>query len=114
VSPPKREDPQGFTGAGLYTSVSVAVAYDEREQALVDHSLAAMGELVEPAFTNEHGNGVAISRNVLDPVYGDAYYFNAQTGEASVTNPAPGMTSEKGTYLFSFGRAEMPTDCREF
>jgi hypothetical protein len=116
------EDLPGFTGAGLYTSVSVAVdvsdpkldvanglrtvwaslwqlrAYDEREQALVDHGLAAMGVLVEPAFTNERANGVAISRDVLDPIYGDAYYFNAQAGEASVTNPAPGVTSEQGTY----------------
>ena len=116
------EDLPGFTGAGLYTSVSVAAdvgdpkldvadglrtvwaslwqlrAYDEREQALVDHELAAMGVLVEPAFTNERANGMAISRDVLDPIYGDAYYFNAQAGEASVTNPAPGVTSEQGTY----------------
>ncbi|MEA2697934.1 MAG: hypothetical protein QOI66_2205, partial [Myxococcales bacterium] len=32
------------------------------------------------------------------PIYGDAYYFNAQAGEASVTNPAPGVTSEQGLY----------------
>ncbi|MEO8213818.1 MAG: PEP/pyruvate-binding domain-containing protein [Myxococcales bacterium] len=116
------EDLPGFTGAGLYTSVSAAVgdpdpdldvgqglrtvwaslwqprAFDEREQALVDHTTAAMGVLVEPAFTNERANGVAVSRNVLDPIYGDAYYFNAQAGEASVTNPAPGVTSEQGTF----------------
>jgi len=116
------EDLPGFTGAGLYTSVSVAVddpdpdldvanglrtvwaslwtprAYDEREEALVDHASAAMGVLIEPAFPNERANGVAISRNILDPIYGDASYFNAQAGEASVTNPAPGVTSEQGTY----------------
>jgi hypothetical protein len=116
------EDLPGFTGAGLYTSVSAAVgdpdpdldvgqalrtvwaslwqprAFDEREQALVDHTRAAMGVLIEPAFTNERANGVAVSRNVLDPIYGDAFYFNAQAGEASVTNPAPGVTSEQGTF----------------
>ena len=116
------EDLPGFTGAGLYTSVSVAVddpdpdldvatglrtvwaslwsprAFDERESALVDHAAAAMGVLIEPAFTNERANGVAISRNILDPIYGDASYFNAQAGEASVTNPAPGVTSEQGTF----------------
>ncbi len=114
------EDLPGFTGAGLYTSVSAAVddpeldvatglrtewaslwtprAYDERELALVDHTAAAMGVLVEPAFTNERANGVAISRNILDPIYGDASYFNAQAGEASVTNPAPGVTSEQGVF----------------
>lgn len=118
------EDLPGFTGAGLYTSVSVAVddphrdlaeglktvwaslwqprAYDERELALVDHARAAMGVLIEPAFTNERANGVAVSRNVLDPIYGDAYYFNAQAGEASVTNPAPGVTSEQGTFQATF------------
>jgi len=116
------EDLPGFTGAGLYTSVSAAVedpdpdldvaaglrtvwaslwtprAYDEREEALVDHAASAMGVLIEPAFTNERANGVAISRNILDPIYGDASYFNAQAGEASVTNPAPGVTSEQGTF----------------
>jgi hypothetical protein len=117
------EDLPGFTGAGLYTSVSAALdggaeaeletgiktvwsslwlprGYDERELARVDHTAAAMGVLVQPAFPDETANGVAISRNVLDPIYGDAYYFNAQAGEASVTNPAPGVTSEQGVYEF--------------
>jgi hypothetical protein len=114
------EDLPGFNGAGLYISVSVAAgdpqrkiddglrtvwaslwtprAYDERELGRVDHAFTAMGVLVHPAFLDERANGVAISRNVLDPIYGDAYYWNAQAGEASVTNPAPGVTSEQGLY----------------
>ncbi|HXI56160.1 MAG TPA: PEP/pyruvate-binding domain-containing protein [Polyangia bacterium] len=114
------EDLPGFNGAGLYTSVSVAIgdpkrkiedglrtvwaslwesrAYDERQLSRVDHAFAGMGVLVHEAFLDERANGVAISRNVLDPIYGDAYYFNAQAGEASVTNPAPGVTSEQGLY----------------
>ncbi|MBC8132540.1 MAG: hypothetical protein H7X95_06130 [Deltaproteobacteria bacterium] len=82
----------------MWASLWQPRAFDEREQALIDHTRTAMGILVEPAFTNERANGVAISRNVLDPIYGDAYYFNAQGGEASVTNPAPGVTSEQGTF----------------
>jgi hypothetical protein len=114
------EDLPGFTGAGLYSSLSVALgdperdvetglktvwsslwlprAYDEREMARVDHFKTAMGVLVHAAYPNESANGVAISRNVLDPIYGDAFYFNAQAGEASVTNPAPGVVSEQGIY----------------
>jgi hypothetical protein len=94
-------DPKLDVASGLRTvwaSLWTPRAYDEREQALVDHAAAAMGVLVEPAFTNERANGVAISRNILDPIYGDASYFNAQAGEASVTNPAPGVTSEQGTF----------------
>jgi hypothetical protein len=119
------EDLPGFTGAGLYTSLSVDLddperdvetglktvwaslwlprAYDERELVRIDHLRTAMGVLVHTAFLAERANGVAISRNVLDPIYGDAYYFNAQVGEASVTNPAPGVVSEQGVY--QFGRA---------
>ena len=46
----------------------------------------------------ERANGVCVSRNIFDPVRGDAHYVNAQTGEASVTNPAPGVTSEQLVY----------------
>lgn len=110
------EDLPGFNGAGLYTSTSAEIgdperpadlairtvwaslfnprAYDERELARVDHDQVAMGVLVHEAFPSEAANGVAVSRNVLDPIRGDIYYINSQAGEAAVTNPAPGVTTE--------------------
>lgn len=114
------EDLPGFNGAGLYESVSAelgdesrlvedalrtvwasvmsARAYDERQLALIDHEAVSMGVLVHPAFPEEQVNGVGVSRNVLDPIRGDMYYLNVQAGEASVTNPAPGVITEELTY----------------
>jgi hypothetical protein len=118
------EDLPGFNGAGLYTSVSAelgddarrvddalrgvwaslynARAYDERLYALIDERSVGMGVLVHSAFLGERANGVAVSRNVLDPTRGDIYYLNAQAGEASVTNPAPGVTTEQ--LIYRWGR----------
>jgi hypothetical protein len=114
------EDLAGFNGAGLYTSTSAAIgdpdrsvenalrtvwaslynarAYDERELARIDHANVAMGVLIHEAFLGEAANGVAISRNVLNPIRSDIYYMNAQIGEASVTNPAPGVVTEQFVY----------------
>jgi hypothetical protein len=114
------EDLPGFNGAGLYTSASAEFgnpelsvedalrtvwaslyntrAYDERELARIDHNAVAMGVLVHQAFLAERANGVAISRNLLDPIRSDIYYMNAQIGEASVTNPAPGVTTDQFVY----------------
>ena len=114
------EDLPGFNGAGLYTSTSVELddpersveaglrlvwsslynlrAYDERELARIDPESVAMGVLVHDAFLSERANGVAVSRNVLDPTRADIYYMNAQVGEASVTNPAPGASTEQFIY----------------
>jgi hypothetical protein len=113
------EDLPNFSGAGLYTSVGAELgddkrrvedalrivwaslwnprAYDEREFVNIEHRKAAMGVLVHPAFESEEANGVGVSRNLLDPVRGDLHYINAQRGEASVTNPAPGTTTEQLT-----------------
>ena len=118
------EDLPGFNGAGLYTSVAAelgddsrrvddalrtvwaslynARAYDERSYAHVDESSVAMGVLVHPAFADEQANGVAVSRNLLEPTRGDIYYLNAQVGEASVTNPAPGVATEQ--LIYRWGR----------
>ena len=114
------EDLAGFNGAGLYDSegldpdetpgkVEAAVrkvwasvyttrAYDERTYYNVDQRAVAMGVLVHPAYESERVNGVAVSRDVLDPTRGDRYYVNAQVGEALVTNPAPGVASDQFTY----------------
>jgi hypothetical protein len=111
------EDLAGFNGAGLYTSRGVdpedldaelgpGIAsvwaslfndrgYAEREYYNVDQAKVAMAVLVHPAFPSERANGVAISRNVLEPREAENYYINAQVGEALVTNPAPGVTSEE-------------------
>lgn len=111
------EDLPDFNGAGLYTSQSGELdsegrsieeairtvwaslwntrAYDERDVAHVDQDSVAMGVLIHPAFRTERANGVAISRNVLDPIRGDEHYLNLQAGEASVTNPAPGVVTEQ-------------------
>jgi hypothetical protein len=73
-------------------------AYDERAYARIARDNLAMGILVHPATLSEEGNGVAVSRNVLDPTRGDQYYINAQIGEASVTNPAPAVSTEQLVY----------------
>jgi hypothetical protein len=118
------EDLPGFNGAGLYTSVSAelgddsrpvdvalravwaslynARAYDERAYARIDERSVAMGVLVHGAFLGERANGVAVSRNVLEPTRGDIYYLNAQAGEASVTNPAPGVATDQ--LIYRWGR----------
>lgn len=115
------EDIPGFSGAGLYTSVSGAVgdkdesieaamrtvwaslwntrAYEEREFYHIAQDLVAMAILCHEAFPSEKANGVGISRNVLDPTR-SSYYFNVQYGEAAVTNPAPGIVADEMLYRF--------------
>jgi hypothetical protein len=118
------EDLPAFNGAGLYTSVSAelgdeeralpdglrtvwaslwsARAYDERELARIDQAQVAMGVLVHEAFLSERANAVAISRNLLDPTRSEIHYMNAQIGEASVANPAPGVVTEQLIHHFRF------------
>jgi hypothetical protein len=114
------EDLAGFNGAGLYDSIGLDAdevpdlvedairevwaslfttrAYDERTYYNVDQSLVGMGVLIHPAYPSERVNGVAVSRDVLDPTRGDRFYINAQVGEALVTNPAPGIASDQFTF----------------
>ncbi len=116
------EDLEGFNGAGLYTSESGNLkgdaksieralrtvwaslweqrAYDERSLAGIDHDGVAMGVLVHPRFVGELANGVAMSRNLIDPTRGDQFFINAQIGEASVANPAPGVGTEQIVYTW--------------
>ncbi len=113
------EDLTTFNGAGLHTSTSADIegssstvedalrlvwsslwntrAYDEREFGNVDQPQAAMAVLVHQAW-QEAAQGVAISRNALHATRDSEYYINAQIGEASVTNPAPGTTSDELVY----------------
>ncbi len=114
------EDLPGFSGAGLYTSEGVDVedidtgvedairtvwaslwlqrGFDERDYYGVDQHAVAMAVLVHPAYRSERVNGVAVSRDALEPTRGDRYYINAQLGEALVTNPAPGIESDEITF----------------
>ena len=114
------EDLAEFNGAGLYGSISAKLdsadesveialrtvwaslwnvrAYEERENARVEQSQVAMAVLVHRSFPDERANGVAVGRNVLDITRTDQYYFNSQAGEASVTNPAPGVVTEELIY----------------
>lgn len=116
------EDLEGFNGAGLYTSESANLAkdeqsisdalrtvwaslweqraYDERSLAGIDRTFVAMGVLVHPRFEGERANGVAMSRNLTDPTRADQFFINAQLGEASVANPAPGVGTEQVVYTF--------------
>ncbi|HMA94049.1 MAG TPA: PEP/pyruvate-binding domain-containing protein, partial [Polyangiaceae bacterium] len=114
------EDLPGFNGAGLYSSMSAAIddpdypiddalreiwaslysdrGFDERIQFNIEQQRVAMAVLVHPAYPEERANAVVISRNMDDVTRGDIYTFNAQRGEASVTNPAPGVSSDQFTY----------------
>ncbi len=114
------EDLATFNGAGLHSSTSADIegtsysiedslrlvwsslwntrAYDERVFTNIDQSVAAMGVLVHEAWPSERAQGVAISRNVLHATRESQYYINAQIGEAAVTNPAPGVTSDEIVY----------------
>jgi len=117
------EDLPQFNGAGLYISEGADAeatdkdlangiravwaslwrlrAYDEREYYNIDQSAVAMAVLIHEAFPSEKANGVAISRDILEPTRDDKFYINAQVGEALVTNPAPGVASDEFTYSLS-------------
>jgi hypothetical protein len=110
------EDLPEFNGAGLYESWPGALgddersidrairsvwaslwtprAYDERAFGHIDQRSVGMGVLVHPAFVSERANVIIISRDLLDPTQDATHSMNAQLGEASVANPAPGVTSE--------------------
>ncbi len=108
------EDLVGFSGAGLYDSythrpdeghIAKSVlqvwaslwnerAWDEREFYRVDHLIAAMGVLCHPNQDDELANGVAVTKNIIDPNW-TGYYVNAQLGESLVTNPDPNAIPEE-------------------
>lgn len=117
------EDLDTFNGAGLHTSTGASLAtdaevsldaglrivwaslwneraYDEREAGHLEQTAARMGVLVHERYDGEAAQGVAISRDLLDITRSDIYYINAQHGEASVTNPAPGVTTEQLLYTW--------------
>jgi pyruvate, water dikinase len=117
------EDLEGFTGAGLYTSMSgepgdperpldVAVrtvwasvwsfrAFEERRFRGIDHTAVGMALLVHPSFTDELANGVALTANLFDPSgLEPGYFINVQAGESSVVAPPPGVTTDQLLYQY--------------
>jgi pyruvate,water dikinase len=108
------EDLPGFSGAGLYQSLSAYAngndrasarirkvwasvwswrAFEERSFWGIAHQAVRMGVAVNPASDDEVANGVLITQNLADPnVLG--MYVNVQAGEASVTNPDAGALPE--------------------
>ncbi|MCB1097800.1 MAG: hypothetical protein KDN22_19665 [Verrucomicrobiae bacterium] len=100
------EDLEDFNGAGLYESYThhpdeghliktlrqvwagmwTYRAFEERDFYRIDHFTAAMGVLVHPNYTDEQANGVAVTKNIIDPSW-PGIYVNVQIGEDLVTNP---------------------------
>lgn len=110
------EDLLGFSGAGLYTSVSANGsgpetklpsrriasvwasvwsfrAFEERSFWQIVHQHVYMGVQINQSFPDELANGVLVTANLPDPTSW-GYTVNAQKGEASVTNPENGITPE--------------------
>lgn len=100
------EDLPKFNGAGLYNSYTHYPledelensikqvwastwnyrAFEEREFYRISHFHTAMGVVVHPNYQDEIANGVAVTKNIIDPNW-VGYYVNVQAGEDLVTNP---------------------------
>ncbi len=108
------EDLPGFNGAGLYDSYTHRPdegslhktvrqvwaslwnfrAFEERDFYRIDHFGAAMAVLLIPNTDDEQANGVAVSKNLIDPNW-RGYYVNVQKGEELVTNPGQTVIPEE-------------------
>jgi hypothetical protein len=113
------EDLPGFSGAGLYDSVSAWAtgadraseriktvwasvwgfrAFQERRYWNVDHAAVRMGVAVNAAHDDEVANGVLVTQNLSNPNL-VGMYVNVQVGELEVTNPTPGHAPEVFTIV---------------
>ncbi|MDB6135577.1 MAG: ppsA [Verrucomicrobiales bacterium] len=119
------EDLPGFNGAGLYDSnthrpdegslhksvrkVWASLwnfrAFEERNFYRIDHFTAAMGVLLIPNTDDELANGVAVTKNLIDPNW-RGYYVNVQKGEELVTNPDGSLIPEE--FLIAWLMGETP------
>jgi hypothetical protein len=86
----------------VWASVWNFRAFEEREYASIDHTEVAMAVLANVSFSGEDANGVAITANIFDPAPGgeDAFFVNAQVGEASVVQPDAGITADSLMYYW--------------
>lgn len=112
------EDLDGFTGAGLYTSLSGELAdpddpiedavrgvwasvwnfkaFEERSYRGIDHLAVGMALLSHRAFPDEESNGVALTNNPYDTTgLNPAFYINVQLGGESVVLPPAGVTTDQ-------------------
>jgi phosphoenolpyruvate synthase/pyruvate phosphate dikinase len=108
------EDLPGFSGAGLYESLSAYAsgsdrasarirevwasvwefrAFEERQFWNIDHRAIRMALAVNAAVDDEAANGVLITRNLASPA-APGLYVNVQAGEVEVTNPENGAIPE--------------------
>jgi pyruvate, water dikinase len=117
------EDLDGFTGAGLYISLSGdpddpsfpvldAVrgvwssvwyfrAFEERSYRSIDQLSVAMALLVHESFPNEEATGVALTANLYDTSgLEPGFYINVQYGGTSVVKPDPGIATDQFIYHF--------------
>jgi hypothetical protein len=116
------EDLDGFTGAGLYTSVSARAddpadvldavrevwssvwsfrAFEERSFRSIEHLAVGMALLVHRSFPTEEANGVALTNNPFDPLgLEPAFYVNVQVGEFSVVQPPRGTEPESFLHYY--------------
>jgi hypothetical protein len=104
------EDLLGYTGAGLYDSVTAQAGGDDSASRRIQEVWASafgwravesrllaglrpddvvMGVLINRAFPEELCNGVLVTRNLVSPE-SPGFYVNIQRGETSVTNALPG------------------------
>jgi hypothetical protein len=108
------EDLPGFSGAGLYESLSAYGsgreaassrirevwasvwtfrAFEERQFWNIDHRAMRMGIAVNLAVDHEIANGVLVTQNLANPG-APGLYVNVQAREVEVTNPASGAIPE--------------------
>jgi pyruvate, water dikinase len=97
------EDPVANALRKVWASTWNFAAFEEREYAGIDQAQVAMAILVNPSYQDEVANGVAITANLYDPAPGgeDAFYVNAQVGEASVVQPEPSVRADQLMYYHS-------------
>lgn len=117
------EDLAGFTGAGLYESKTGSLTdasdhihdairevwasvwlfrtFEERSFRGIDHLSVGMALLVHRPHPDEEATGVAITANPFDRAgLEPGFYINAQKGDESVVQPAPGVTADQFLYYY--------------
>lgn len=100
----KKEKALKETLRSVWASVWNLRAYEERAFFKIPHDQVKMGIQVNPAFSDEGGGGVIVTKNVSkDPVLtGAGVYIEAQRGDKySVQNPVAGLMPEKILVLFN-------------